>query len=299
MTKLFDNKPGILWLLATGLAIACVVGAAAWHIRSTDAGVQAEAGSVLIAVYSADEIAMAADSRVTNVKTGVFSDDYCKLAARGGRALFGTTGLVESIGGFDSAALFRRVAGELASNPRKGFVEQIAARWADQMDQNYAKMPPNLIHAFMGENSGARALDCSLFAGIDSSGDLSLARARLFYGAAGNPADVRYKIEVIPLASATPGYIQIAGCGNIDVLKSFTPPKTPAAQAEVDSWKRFTRDPPAQIARRLVSLTIAREGKERFGGREVVPVGGAVDEAEARRGDSVKWLSLKRGCPVN
>lgn len=300
MARLFHHKTGMQWALAFGIMAVCVAsGKAKQPVRSVAASVQAEAGSVLVAVYSADEIAMAADSRVTNVKTGEFRDNYCKLAARDGKALFGTTGLVESIGGFDSAALFRRVAGALAANPRKGFVEQIATQWADQMDENYAKMPANLIHAFMSENSGNRALDCSLFAGVGPSGDLSLVRARLFYGAGGNPPVVRYKIEVVPLASATPGYIQIAGCGNIDILKTFTPPKTPAAQAEVQSWKRFSSDPPAQIARRLVSLTIAREGPERFGGREIVPVGGAVDEAETRRGASVKWLSLKRGCPAN
>ncbi|MGH9344038.1 MAG: hypothetical protein ACRD19_09785 [Terriglobia bacterium] len=262
---------------------------------------QVEGGSVLVVTYSPDEIVMAADSRVTNVKTGQFRDNYCKLSAPGGKVLFGTTGLVESIGGFDSTGLFRRIAGEINGNYKDGFVEQIATRWADAMDQNYAKMPANLVEQFIGENSGNRALDCTLFAGVEPSGSLSLVRARLFYGkpADGAPATVRYKIEVIPLESPTPGYLNIAGCGNIDVLQQFTPPKTQPNQAEVEQWKLFTGDVKAQIAVRLVNLTIACEKAEPFGGHEVVPVGGPVDAAEIERGGSVKWIQRKPSCPAD
>ena len=262
---------------------------------------QLEGGSVLIVTYSPDEIVMAADSRVTNIKTGQFRDNYCKLSAPGGKVLFGTTGLVESIGGFDSVGLFRRIAQEMSGDYKEGFVEQLAMRWADAMDQNYAKMPANLAEQFIGENSGKRALDCTLFAGVNPSGNLTLVRARLFYGkqANGGPTTVRYKIEVIPLEGPTPDYLNIAGCGNIDVLQQFTPPKTQANQAEVEQWKQLTGDVKAQIAVRLVNLTIAREKPEPFGGHQVVPVGGPVDAAEIQRGGAVKWIQRKPSCPAN
>lgn len=262
---------------------------------------QLEGGSVLIVTYSPDEIAMAADSRVTNVQTGQFRDNYCKLSAPGGKVIFGTTGLVESIGGFDSIGLFRRIVREMGGDYQDGFVEEIATRWAGEMDQNYAKMPSNLVEQFIGENSGNRALDCTLFAGVEPSGSLSLVRARLFYGkpANGAPAAVRYKIEVIPLESPTPGYLNIAGCGNIDILGQFTPPKTKPNQAEVERWKLLTGDVKAQIAVRLVNLTLAREKPEPFGSHEVVPVGGPIDAAEIQRGGSVKWIQRKSSCPAN
>ncbi|MGH9351031.1 MAG: hypothetical protein ACRD2G_02550 [Terriglobia bacterium] len=277
------------------LAIALIASSA------TLAKSQLEDGSVLIVTYSPDEIVMAADSRVTNVKTGQFRDNYCKLSAPGGKVIFGTTGLVESIGGFDSTGLFRRIIREMGGDYKDGFVEQIATRWADAMDQNYAKMPSNLVEQFIGENSGNRALDCTMFAGVEPSGSLALVRARLFYGkpANGAPAAVRYKIEVIPLESPTPGYLNIAGCGNIDILQQFTPPKTQSNQAEVEQWKLFTGDVKAQIAVRLVNLTIAREKPEPFGGHEVVPVGGPVDAAEIQRGGIVKWIQRKPSCPAN
>lgn len=262
---------------------------------------QAEGGSVLVFAYSPDEIAMAADSRVTNVNTGAYRDNYCKLSAPGGKILFGTTGLVESVGGFDSIGLFHRIVSEMNGSYKEGFVEQVAFRWADAMDQNYAHMPAKLANQFIRENSGNRALDCTMFAGVEPSGNLSLVRARLFYGRAsnGSPATVRYKIEVIPLESPAPGYLNIGGCGAIDVLRQFTPPKTPANQAEVTQWKLLTGDIKAQIATRLVNLTIAREKPERVNGHEVVPVGGPVDAAEIRRGGKVDWIARKQSCPAN
>lgn len=262
---------------------------------------QAQGGSVLIVVYSPAEIVMAADSRVTNVSTGMFRDNYCKLSAPGGKILFGTTGLVESTSGFDSIRVFRRIAGGMKGDHQEGFVEQVAFKWADAMDQNYAHMPAGLVEKFIKENSGDRALDCTMFAGVEPSGNLSLVRARLFYGAAssGAPATVRYKIEVIPLESPAPGYLNIGGCGDIDVLRQFTPPKTPSNKAEVEQWKLLTGDVKAQIATRLVNLTIAREKPERVGGHEVVPVGGRVDTAEIKRGGNVEWIARKPSCPAD
>lgn len=262
---------------------------------------QAEGGSVLIFAYSPDEIVMAADSRVTDINTGVFRDNYCKLSAPGGKILFGTTGLVESTSGFDSIGLFRRIVSGMGGSYKEGFVEQVAFRWADAMDQNYARMPANLANQFIQENSGNRALDCTMFAGVEPSGNLSLVRARLFYGKAsnGSPATVRYKIEVIPLESPAPGYLNIGGCGDIDVLRQFTPPKTSSDKAEVAQWKLLTGDVKAQIANRLVNLTIAREKPQRIGGHEVVPVGGPVDAAEIRRGGRAGWIERKPNCPAD
>jgi hypothetical protein len=251
---------------------------------------QLEDGSVLIVTYSPREIAMAADSRVTNVVTGQFRDSYCKISEAGGKIMFGGTGLLEGAG-----------VSDMGSNYRAGLVEETAARWADAMDRNYAKMPPERVKQFVQENAGNRSLDCSVFAGIEPSGDLSLVRARLFYGgsSSGAPGPFQYRIETIPLASPVQGYLNIAACGNIDVLQKFTPPQTDSTRAEVNHWKLLTGDVKAQIAVRLVQLTIEREKPKQYGGHKVIPVGGPIDAAEIRQGSGIKWLQRKSSCPAD
>ncbi len=243
---------------------------------------QLEGGSVLIVTYSPSEIVMAADSRLLNEQTGQFRDNYCKIAAPARKILLGETGIVASIGGFDAVRLATRIIQNEAATPKGGLVLDAATRWADAMDENFAKLPPNLVRQIISQDAGNRALDCTLFAGAQSSGKLSLVRARLFYGGASSsgPGAVRYQIETIPLESPAPNYLNIAGCGNIDVLKEFTPPHSDWAKAEVRRWTLLKGDVKAQVAIRLVQLTIAREKPERFGSQEVVPVGGPIDVAD-------------------
>ncbi len=278
-------------MLAIALLASCAVSARA----------QFEGGSVLIFAYSPREIVMAADSRLINEQTGQFHDNYCKIAAPGGRILFGGTGIVASIGGFDAVRLARSIIQSESANPKGGLVLDAATRWADAMDENFAKMPPNIVKQAISQDGGNRALDCTLFAGIEPSGNLSLVRARLFYGPAssGGISAVRYQIEIIPLESPVPNYLNIGGCGNIDVLKEFTPPNSAGAKAEVQRWTLLKGDVKAQVAIRLAQLTIAREKPARFGPREVVPVGGPIDAAELNKNGGIKWLQRKPGCPAN
>jgi hypothetical protein len=264
------------------------------------AAAQLEHGSVLIVAYSPSEIVMAADSRVINVQTGQFRDDYCKLAAPEGRILFGGTGLLESIGGFDSVGLLSRLVSHMTLNSDGGFVQQVATRWVDAMEQNYAKVPTPLVSQFIQENGGARALDCTLFAGVEPGGGLSLVRARVHYGGrpGGRPA-LQGRITTIPLQSPPRNFLNFAGCGNINVLESLLAQKTDWARATVQHWKDLTGDVEAQAAIQIVQLTIAHQEPKVYGGREVVPVGGPVDAAEIRPNSSVRWLQRKPACATN
>lgn len=115
------------WALAFGLLFPAVAAAYLEH------------GSVLIVAYSPSEIVMAADSRGTNVKTGQFRDDYCKPVRR--------FRVARSIGSFDSVGLLRR-RGAYDSERRGGFVQQVATRGVDDMEQNYAKLPADLVRQF-------------------------------------------------------------------------------------------------------------------------------------------------------
>ncbi|MGH9407286.1 MAG: hypothetical protein ACRD3D_15820 [Terriglobia bacterium] len=261
---------------------------------------QLEHGSVLIVAYSPNEIVMAADSRVTNVQTGQFRDNYCKLAVPGGKILFGGTGLVESIGGFDSVGLVRRIVSQMNPTGGDGFVQQVATRWANAMEQNYAKLPSNLVSEFIRENGGARALDCTMFAGAEPGGGLSLIRARVYYrGSPGGAPSLQGKIEIIPLQSPQPNFLSFAGCGNIDILQSLLPPKTDWARSTVEQWKHSTGDIESQAAIQVVQLTIAHEKPQSYGGKQVVLVGGPVDAAEVRQNGSVRWLQRKPDCAAN
>ncbi|MGH9469284.1 MAG: hypothetical protein ACRD1N_02945 [Terriglobia bacterium] len=261
---------------------------------------QLEHGSVLIVAYSPSEIVMAADSRVTNVQTGQFRDDYCKLAAPEGKILFGGTGLVESIGGFDSVGLVRRLVSHMTANGHGGFVRQVATRWVDAMEQNYAKLPADLVSRFIQENGGTRALDCTMFAGVEPGGGLSLVRARVYYaGVPGGNPRLQGRITIIPLQSPQRNFLSFAGCGNVDILESLLPPKTDWAKATVQHWKNLTGDVQAQAAIQVVQLTIAREAPQAYGGKKVVPVGGPVDAAEIRPNSSARWLQHKPDCAGN
>jgi hypothetical protein len=276
------------WALAFGLLFP-VLGAA-----------QLEHGSVLIVAYSPSEIVMAADSRVTNVQTGQFRDDYCKLAAPEGRILFGGTGLLESIGGFDSVGLVRRLVGHMTPNGDDGFVQQVATRWVDAMEQNYAKLPADLVNQFLQENGGTRALDCTMFAGVEAGGGLSLVRAGVYYGGVpGGRPTLQGRIEMIPLQSSQRSLLSFAGCGDINIMESLLARKTDWAKATVQHWNDLTGDVEAEAAMQVVQLTIAHEEPQAYGGKEVVPVGGRVDAAEIRPNSSVRWLQRKPDCAAN
>ena len=261
---------------------------------------QLEHGSVLIVAYSPREIVMAVDSRVTNVRTGQFRDDYCKLAAPEGRILFGGTGLLESIGGFDSVGLVRRLVSHMTPNGDGGFVKQVATRWVDAMEQNYAKLPADLVSQFIQENGGMRALDCTMFAGVEPGHGLSLVRAGVYYGGVpGGRPTLRGRIATIPLQSAQRNFLSFAGCGNINILESLLPPTTDWAKATVQHWRGLNGDVEAQAAMQVVQLTIAREEPQAYGGKEVLPVGGPVDAAEIRPNSRVRWLQRKPNCAAN
>jgi hypothetical protein len=276
------------WVLAFGLLFPALAAA------------QLEHGSVLIVAYSPSEIVMAADSRVVNVQTGQFRDDYCKLAAPEGKILFGGTGLLESIGGFDSVGLVRRLVSHMTPNGDGGFVQQVATRWADAMEQNYAKLPADLVSQFIQENGGSRALDCTMFAGIEPGGGLSLVRAQVYYGGVpGGRPTLQGRIAIIPLQSPQRNFLSFAGCGNIDILESLLQPKTDWGKATVQHWKDLTGDVEAEAAMQLVQLTIAREEPQTYHGKTVVPVGGPVDAAEIRPKSSVRWLQRKPDCAAN
>jgi hypothetical protein len=276
------------WALAFGLLFPALAAA------------QLEHGSVLIVAYSPSEIVMAADSRVINVQTGQFRDDYCKLAAPQGRILFGGTGLLESIGGFDSVGLVRRLVSHMTPNGGGGFVQQVATRWVNAMEQNYAKLPAHLVSQFLQENGGTRALDCTMFAGVDPGGGLSLVRAGVYYGGLpGGRETLQGRIATIPLQSPQRNSLRFAGCGNINILESLLARKTEWAKATVQHWNDLTGDVEGQAAMQVVQLTIAREEPQAYGGKEVVPVGGPVDAAEIRPNSSVRWLRRKPDCAAN
>jgi hypothetical protein len=276
------------WALAFGLFFPAL------------AAPQLEHGSVLIVAYSPSEIVMAADSRVINIQTGQFRDNYCKLAAPEGRILFGGTGLLESVGGFDSVGLARRLVNHMTPNGNGGFVQQVATRWVDAMEQNYAKLPADLVSRFIQENGGTRALDCTMFAGVEPGGGLSLVRAGVYYGGApGGRPTLQGRITIIPLESSQRNSLSFAGCGNINIMASILPPKTDWAKATVQHWKDMTGDVEAQAAMQVVQLTIAHENPQAFGGKEIVPVGGPVDAAEIRPHGSVRWLQRKPDCAAN
>jgi hypothetical protein len=268
---------------------------------ASTAGAQVEGGSVLIATYSPNEIVMAADSRLVNEQTGQFQDNYCKVAVPGGKILFGGTGIVGSIGGFDALRLARQIVESEGANPAGGLVLDTATRWADAMDENFAKMPPDIVRQVISQDAGNRALDCTLFAGSDSSGELSLVRARLFYGGAssGGLGAVRYRIEIIPVTSSNPNELNIAGCGHVDILEELTPPKSDWAKEEVRQWMSLQGDVQAQVAVRLVQLTVEREKAAQFGPRNVVPVGGPVDAVELKRAGGINWIQRKPACAAN
>lgn len=255
---------------------------------------QLEGGSVLVVVYSKDEIAMASDSRVTNEQTAQSRDDYCKVAAPGGKILFGGTGITESAGVFDAVGLARRIVDGEGSG--KTSVQAIATGWANAMGKNFQKMPRDRLEQIMTQNGGHQGLDCAMFAG--GGPGLSLVRVRFFQG--GGSRAIQGRIELISLN--TPGnnpQINVAGCGEVDILREFTPPRADWAKAEVERWKSLTGDVQAKVAIRLVQLTISHEKPARFGAREIVPVGGPIDAAEIRRGADVKWIQRKPNCPAN
>jgi hypothetical protein len=276
------------WALAFGLLFPAFAAA------------QLEHGSVLIVAYSPSEIVMAVDSRVINVQTGQFRDDYCKLAAPEGRILFGGTGLLESIGGFDSVGLVRHLVSHMTPNGDVGFVQQVATRWVEAMEQNYAKLPPDLVRQYIQENGRTRALDCTMFAGVEPGGGLSLIRAGVHYGGVpGGRPILQGRITIIPLQSSQRNSLSFAGCGNINIMESLLPPKTDWAKAAVQHWNGLTGDVEAKTAVQVVQITIAREEPQAYGGKEVVPVGGPVNAAEIRANGSVRWLQRKPGCPAN
>jgi hypothetical protein len=278
-------------------SIGCWVWLAFGLLFPALAAAQLEHGSVLIVAYSPNEIVMAGDSRVINVQTGQFRDDYCKLAAPEGRILFGGTGLLESIGGFDSVGLVRHLVSHMTPNGDGGFVQQVATRWVDAMEQNYAKLQTNLVSRYIQENRGTRALDCTMFAGLGPGGGLSLVRAGVYYGGVpGGRPKLQGRIMTIPLQGPQRNSLSFAGCGNINVMESLLPPKTDWAKATVQHWKNLTGDVEAQTAMQVVQLTIAREKPQAYGGKEVVPVGGPVDAAEIRPNSSVRWLQRKPEC---
>lgn len=261
------------------------------------AAAQLEHGSVLIVAYSPSEIVMAADSRVTNIQTGQFRDNYCKLAAPEGRILFGGTGLLESVGGFDSVGLVRRLVSHMTPTGNGGFVQQVATRWVNAMAQNYAKVPADLVSKALQKNGGTRALDCTMFAGAGPEGSLSLIRAGVYYGGVrGGRPTLQGRITIIPLQSSARNVLSFAGCGDINVMESLLPPKTDWAKAAVQHWKDLTGDIEAQAATQVVQLTIAHEKPQAYGGKEIVPVGGPIDSAEIRPNSSVRWLHRKPEC---
>ena len=276
------------WALAFGLLLPVLASA------------QLEHGSVLIVAYSPSEIVMAADSRVINIQTGQFRDDYCKLAAPEGRILFGGTGLLESIGGFDSVGLARHLVSHMIPNGGGGFVRQVATRWADAMEQNYAKLPGDLVSQYIQENGRTRALDCTMFAGVDRSEGLSLVRAAVYYGGVpGGRSALQGRITIIPLQSPQRNSLTFAGCGDINIMESLLARKTDWAKATVRHWEDLTGDVEAQAATQVVQLTIAREEPQADGGKQIVPVGGPVDAAEIRPNSGVRWLRRKPDCAAN
>ena len=256
-----------------------------------------EIGSVVIVLYSHDEIVMAADSRVVNEQTGQYRGDYCKIVTPGAGFIYGATGITETAGAFDAAGLVRRLFREEGRNSEEGFIQGIAMKWANAMEQNLARLPANRLRQSAGEGRGAGALNCAMFAGVEPSGELALARARLFYRGVSGGGIPRVAAEITPIPLDKPG-INIAGCGDVDVLKSIVPPRTAWAKSEVERWQRFTGDAKAKIAIRLVQLTIDRERPRQFGSQEIVPVGGQIDAAEIVPERPVRWIQRKANCPA-
>jgi hypothetical protein len=256
-----------------------------------------EVGSVVIVLYSRDEIVMAADSRVVNEQTGQYRDDYCKIITPGDEFIYGATGITETAGAFNAAGLIRRLFREEGRHREDGFVQGMARKWTHAMEQNLAKLPSNRLRQSAGEGRGAGALNCAMFVGVETSGELALARARLFYRGVSAGGIPRVAAEITPIPLDKPG-INIAGCGDVDVLESIVPPRTAWAKSEVERWQHFTGDAKASIAIRLVQLTIDHERPRRFGFQEIVPVGGEIDAAEIVRERPVKWIQRKANCPA-
>ncbi len=256
-----------------------------------------EIGSVLIVLYSRDEIVMAADSRVVNEQTGQYRDDYCKIITPGDEFIYGATGITETAGAFDAAGLIRRLFREEGRLREDGFVQGIATKWANAMEQNLARLPSSRLRQSAGEGQGAGALNCAMFAGVEPSGRLALARARLFYRGVSGDGNSRVAAEITLISLDKPG-INIAGCGDVDVLESIVPPRTAWAKSEVERWQHFTGDAKAEIAIRLAQFTIDRERPRRFGFQEIVPVGGEIDAAEIAPKRPVKWIQRKANCPA-
>jgi hypothetical protein len=274
-----------------------------WILRGLLLGAglsSATADSIIVIEHSQTGLAIAADSRQVDERTGALSDNACKLLALGAKLVFAAAGQsvpvpegspvfgAEVQWTYDEARIaFERLQSQSASNP----VEAVAKVWKESiqkvLEETFSKYPDSFVQMPQGGY-----LLKGVFAGLDAKGEISLMQVSV---KPKRPPTIEMRIERI-----IPGErLAHLALGRTEIVTEFSDLRTERARVEAAQRERelATLDPVARVSRgatRLVDLTIGFLQPERI--PDQASVGGKIDSMELRRRGEIRWLQRSDAC---
>lgn len=255
-------------------------------------------GTIVVAYFSDDEIAMAADSRSMPAGTGlpIPNDKQCKLIALGEHMIFasvGATGWAPQfrppfrdffLPPFDHTEEAKQAfhsAGDSVLLTARAWKENLVSRWHWINIFDHAALQDAV--SFEGGGGG---ISQGIFAGLDQ-GQLRLVMVNILFDM--QSGDVSGNVSQIWRCTQN-----ICGFGLPDVTVEHDTGATQRAREDNERWseKKKTISPeqigPAEAVR-MVELTIAES--------DSAEVGGVIDSIKLDKSGTMQWLRWQENCP--
>lgn len=286
---------------------------------------QVDYGTVIIVGVSKDKVIIAADSRDLHGKDAlgreVYDDRQCKLAALGGKVLYGATGLVvdyaqvlphglhvdakeearkafliapKRMKMFESLSAFCSPPScDPKTFPDQTFVESVADEWKTELTSAFIQSSLFELERWLSEFSPkTREIGITgIFARISPTNEIQVFVERIACKEwkATSKGDDHIPCDFIDGGASIPPTLELHWYpfGITDTATEYINQMTPRAVAEVKQWKTM-KD--WEIAIRLVDLTIAFSSESEH-------VHGPIDVVELDRNGKVSWKQNPQNCP--
>lgn len=268
---------------------------------------QIDFGTVIVAGVSQNKVVIAADTRSASQD----SHGRCKVAALGGKILYGAAGVVaDTAAGLPNAWIFDALG--VAKTSFEGAPKRTQACTASSSCPSDPKsLPQNVaqgwLESILDELSKASYVGVDdwkleagitgIFAGIGPSGDMEAVVDQVVCQKpeAQNAGDEKPRSACQPHLDFSKKILPPKGqtvwipLGITDTANEYLRQTSDRAKVEVQEWPKLQE---WQIAYRLVDLTLAYSQKKDY-------LGGPIEVVELRRNGTVTWIQNPQNCPSN
>ena len=270
-------------------------------LPGTVAESQTLSGTIVVAVHTRRNVAVAADSRLTGNEHH-FTDKGCKIAVLGGNLVFAATGFrgehrkkVPRRFRFDIYEEARKLVTSLDAgreSGKPGAVKKIADKWADVVAEKFNAAAPWALEDWLALMDNDILAD-AIFSGLEPNGDAVVAIAVIRYqGPSSSPVA---KPEVADHKAEAGGIGHADARGKGKVADEYIHRTTDRARLENIRWNEWSKEDPhnfhARVAARLVELSIQYHPDAKSLGRP-------TDVVTLTPANGILWVQRKPNCPA-